>query len=114
MAPALPGRSSRKYAEDAVDAACPAHVYADIYWLDRNELDSFDLLHDEWWACFRLAQAVLLKPVSMGEQSAAEDHMSIRQKDGEIERADRMAGELVAFLTQLEQREMKRKEKSSA
>jgi hypothetical protein len=98
--------SFRKYAEDIVDSTCPAHIYADIYWLSQEEMDRFDGLHEEWWKCSRVAQPILMKPIRMAEQTAAGDHVAARRTNSAIGRADEMAHKLLAFLIQLERREV--------
>lgn len=39
----------RRYAEETVRANCPAHIFAEIRWFSRDEMDNFDRLHETWW-----------------------------------------------------------------
>jgi hypothetical protein len=39
----------RRFAEETVRSACPAHIFAEIRWLTRDEMDTFDKLHAAWW-----------------------------------------------------------------
>lgn len=41
--------SFRRFAEETVRSACPAHIFAEIRWLTRDEMDTFDKLHATWW-----------------------------------------------------------------
>jgi hypothetical protein len=38
----------RKYAAAMVDSCCPAHIYADIFWVTRKCMETFDSLHHAW------------------------------------------------------------------
>jgi hypothetical protein len=52
LIPAWPARcaspSFRTYAAQTVDRCCPAHIYADIYWLHERQMTEFDSLHRRW------------------------------------------------------------------
>jgi hypothetical protein len=54
--PAWPVRcaspSFRTYATDTVDLCCPAHIYADVYWLSEQQMTEFDNLHRRWRGSF--------------------------------------------------------------
>jgi hypothetical protein len=42
----------QKLAEHAVDTCCPAHIYADVYWLEASEMTKFDKLFRAWLECY--------------------------------------------------------------
>jgi len=42
-------RNFRKAVRDAVEASCPAHIHADIHWLDADDMSQFDSLYEDWW-----------------------------------------------------------------
>lgn len=54
--PAWPARcaspSFRTYAVQTVDLCCPAHIYADVYWLSEHQMTEFDDLHRRWRGSF--------------------------------------------------------------
>jgi hypothetical protein len=41
--------SFRKIAEQLIDSNCPAHIYADVYWLNQRDMEIFEELHQRWW-----------------------------------------------------------------
>jgi hypothetical protein len=43
----------RRYAAETVDSCCPAHIYADIHWLTRDQMVRFDDLYRQWWLSHR-------------------------------------------------------------
>jgi hypothetical protein len=82
----------RSYAESLVDAACPAHIYADIYWLTANDLDKFDDLHDQWWRCYEKSE-----PIRLAAKPGAPD-------DREAADTGKTAGALIGFLKECEKK----------
>ena len=95
--------SFRKFAENTVDAACPAHIYAGIHWLNREMMDRFDALHREWWNCDLEAQLVRLRPRPAFRATLSAETAEAAKLDQAIQRAAVAARELLAFLRYLEQ-----------
>ena len=85
-------RDFRTYAEQLVDASCPAHIYADIYWLSAAELDRFDESHEAWWQCYRKSEAIRLSPEKPRADSPEAQNTKITARS------------LMDFLTDLENR----------
>jgi hypothetical protein len=54
--PAWPARcassSFRTYATQTIDLCCPAHIYADVYWLSEQQMAEFGSLHRRWRGSF--------------------------------------------------------------
>jgi hypothetical protein len=76
----------RKFAVDTVESACPAHIYADIYWLSRDQMQRFDHLHKEWWT-----STLAISRIRTGQPL-----------DNATGRASEAARELMEFLIRLE------------
>lgn len=62
----------RMLAAETVEAHCPAHVYAEIRWLNRDEMMGFNELHERW-----------LEHVHDGHASTHRRSMSPRGRDEE-------------------------------
>lgn len=80
----------RSYAEQLVDTMCPAHIYADIYWLTPHQFDHFDELHDQWWQCYRKSELLRLSP------------QGLRDDDPAARDTNQTASALVKFLTEMD------------
>ena len=39
----------RAKALEQLDANCPAHIYAEAFWVSHEEMQEFDGLHERWW-----------------------------------------------------------------
>lgn len=48
-------QSFRDLAAQTLQAACPAHIQADLLWFDEAEIRRFDGLYRAWWSAFRSA-----------------------------------------------------------
>lgn len=54
------GGSFHDLAAQAVLTACPAHIHADLIWLDDAEMRRFEGLYQAWWGAYRDAERLWL------------------------------------------------------
>jgi len=46
--PPFDSKEFRKLAQETLYLNCPAHIYAEIFWLQHTDMDSFNALHESW------------------------------------------------------------------
>ncbi|HEX4164618.1 MAG TPA: hypothetical protein VHZ55_04025 [Bryobacteraceae bacterium] len=46
----------RQFAQDTLEANCPAHIYADVRWVSPETMERFDELYGAWWTALQQAR----------------------------------------------------------